>query len=240
MKVAICDDKEIYLKHAYDMLQTMDDIEVVAGFTKASDLLKRIEAGEKYDLILMDIFFPEEEEDGIAYAIKINHYLPETQFIYMTAYNDCYAEKIFWTNVNLCGYLLKPIQQNSLEILLEKARRKQIQEEESIIFCYKNGIEAIRKKDIIYLESEAHKILIHTLEGDRIVYDKLDSYEQRLEKTFTRVHKSYLVNMDWIYSISSKELLLKNQVKIPVSRSKYQQVKEHYFNYVRLELKGSL
>ena len=78
------------------------------------------------------------------------------------------------------------------------------------------------------------------MQGDRIVYDKLDSYEQRLEKTFTRVHKSYLVNMDWIYSISSKELLLKNQVKIPVSRSKYQQVKEHYFNYVRLELKGSL
>ena len=193
-----------------------------------------------YDLILMDIFFPEEEEDGIAYAIKINHWLPETQFIYMTAYNDCYAEKIFWTNVNLCGYLLKPIRQNSLEILLEKARRKQIQEEESIIFCYKNGIEAIRKKDIIYLESEAHKILIHTLQGDRIVYDKLDSYEQRLEKTFTRVHKSYLVNMDWVYSISSKELLLKNQVKIPVSRSKYQQVKEHYFNYARLELKGSL
>ena len=75
MKVAICDDKEIYLKHAYDMLQTMDDIEAVAGFTKASDLLKRIEAGEKYDLILMDIFFPEEEEDGIAYAIKINHCL---------------------------------------------------------------------------------------------------------------------------------------------------------------------
>ena len=172
MKVAICDDKEIYLRHAYDMLQTIDDIEAVAGFTKASDLLKRIEAGEKYDLILMDIFFPEEEE--------------------------------------------------------------------SIIFCYKNGIEAIRKKDIIYLESEAHKILIHTLQGDRIVYDKLDSYEQRLEKTFTRVHKSYLVNMDWIYSISSKELLLKNQVKIPVSRSKYQQVKEHYFNYVRWELKGSL
>lgn len=103
MKVAICDDKEIYLKHAYDMLQTIDDIEAVAGFTKASDLLKRIEAGEKYDLILMDIFFPEEEEDGIAYAIKINHYLPETQFIYMTAYNDCYAEKIFWTNVNLAA-----------------------------------------------------------------------------------------------------------------------------------------
>ena len=95
-------------------------------------------------------------------------------------------------------------------------------------------------KKILYLESEAHKILIHTLQGDRIVYDKLDSYEQRLEKTFTRVHKSYLVNMDWVYSISSKELLLKNQVKIPVSRSKYQQVKEHYFNYARLELKGSL
>ena len=58
MKVAICDDKEIYLKHAYDMLQTIDDIEAVAGFTKASDLLKRIEAGEKYDLILMDIQMP--------------------------------------------------------------------------------------------------------------------------------------------------------------------------------------
>lgn len=34
MNVAICDDKEIYLKHAYDMLQTIDDIEAVAVLQK--------------------------------------------------------------------------------------------------------------------------------------------------------------------------------------------------------------
>lgn len=124
MKVAICDDKEIHLKHVWDMLQTVDDIETASCFTKAANLLEKIAAGEKYDLILMDIFFPEENENGIEYAVKINHYLPNAQIIYMTAYNDCYAEKIFWGTVNLCGYLIKPIQQSSLEILLEKARKK--------------------------------------------------------------------------------------------------------------------
>lgn len=109
-----------------------------------------------------------------------------------------------------------------------------------LFFCYKNGIEAILKKDILYLESEAHKIWIHAVQGDRIVYDKLDSYEQKMGNSFLRVHKSYLVNMDWIYSISSKAILLKNGMEIPVSRSKYQQVKERYFRYVRSELKGSL
>lgn len=240
MKVAICDDKEIHLKHVWDMLQTVDDIETASCFTKAANLLEKIAAGEKYDLILMDIFFPEENENGIEYAVKINHYLPNAQIIYMTAYNDCYAEKIFWGTVNLCGYLIKPIQQSSLEILLEKARKKQMQNEESVIFCYKNGIEAILKKDILYLESKAHKIWIHAVQGDRIVYDKLDSYEQKMGNSFFRVHKSYLVNMDWIYSISSKAILLKNGMEIPVSRSKYQQVKERYFRYVRSELKGSL
>ena len=240
MKVAICDDKEIHLKHVWDMLQTVDDVETASCFTKAANLLKEIAAGEKYDLILMDIVFPEENENGIEYAVKINHYLPETQIIYMTAYNDCYAEKIFWGTVNLCGYLIKPIQQSSLEILLEKARKKQMQNEEAVIFCYNNGIEAILKKDILYLESEAHKIWIHAVQGDRIVYDKLNSYEQKMGNLFLRVHKSYLVNMDWIYSISSKAILLKNEMEIPVSRSKYQQVKERYFRYVRSELKGSL
>lgn len=82
----------------------------------------------------MDIFFPEENENGIEHAVKINHYLPNAQIIYMTAYNDCYAEKIFWGEVNLCGYLIKPIQQSSSEILLEKVRKKQMQNEESVIF----------------------------------------------------------------------------------------------------------
>lgn len=239
MKIAICDDKEIYLKHVRDMLQTVADVETAACFTKAADLLEKIAVGEKYDLILMDIFFPEDNENGIEYAVKINQCLPEAQIIYMTAYNDSYAEKIFWGKVNLCGYLIKPIQQSSLETLLEKARNKQTHNEETVIFCYKNGIEVILKKDIYYLESEAHKIWIHTAQGDRIVYDKLDSYEQKMDCSFLRVHKSFLVNMDWIYSISSKAVLLKNGMEIPVSRSKYQQVKERYFRYVRTELKGT-
>ena len=36
MKIAICDDKEIYLKHAYDMLQTIDDIEAESTRSKSS------------------------------------------------------------------------------------------------------------------------------------------------------------------------------------------------------------
>ena len=48
---------------------------------------------------------------------------------------------------------------------------------------------------------------------------------------FVQPHRSYVINLDYVERISMKEILLKNGVRIPISRAKYQLVKEKYMEY---------
>ena len=55
--------------------------------------------------------------------------------------------------------------------------------------------------------------------------------EKKLEAhKFVRTHKGYLVNMNYVYRLREKELLLLNGKSIPVSRN--------YLNQVRMKIMG--
>ncbi len=142
-----------------------------------------------YDLVLMDIEWEGNEQDGIAYAAQYNARSPQTWFIFVTAYNDKFSEKIFWEKVNLCGFLVKPVRKEHLEKLLDKVREK-IFSSEALILQKHGGItEKIANSQIRYIESNAHQLLIHTISGEVALYEKLDVYEKKLYKDFLRIHK---------------------------------------------------
>lgn len=61
----------------------------------------------------------------------------------------------------------------------------------------------------------------------RVVREKLDDLEKRLSgSNYLRVHKSFLVNGDYIQNICRYEVLLSSGRKIPISKSRYKEVRE--------------
>ena len=46
-------------------------------------------------------------------------------------------------------------------------------------------------------------------------------YEKKLHKDFLRVHKSFLVNMQYIRRIEMKEVTLQDGTVLPVSKTRY-------------------
>lgn len=53
------------------------------------------------------------------------------------------------------------------------------------------------------------------------------------EKGFLRVHKGFLVNISYIYRIDDDNVILKNGVKIPVSKRKVGEVRKEYLNKLK-------
>ena len=49
---------------------------------------------------------------------------------------------------------------------------------------------------------------------------------------FLRPHRSYLVNMDYIRTLSSKSIRMQNQKEIPIPHGKYSDIKNRYLEYV--------
>ena len=54
----------------------------------------------------------------------------------------------------------------------------------------------------------------------------------QLPKGFFQCHKSFVVNMRQIRRFQSPDILLKGGQKIPVSRNRYAQVKNAYFQFM--------
>lgn len=84
---------------------------------------------------------------------------------------------------------------------------------------------------VIYVASQGHKLEMHIQKEKkreiRVVREKLDDLEKRLNRSnYLRVHKSFLVNSDYIQNICRYEVLLSGGKKIPISKSRYKEVQE--------------
>ena len=92
-----------------------------------------------------------------------------------------------------------------------------------IAFSIDTGYEFININSILYCEANSNYCRIFCIDGREILLAKtLKNIEQQLAWTnlFHRIHKSYLVNLNYILRLNksgSLEVELHNGIKIPVS-----------------------
>ena len=235
MHIAVCDDEKNCLDDMEQLLKSYPGVSRTEYYQSLDDLSAALKNGITYDLILMDIEWNQSTENGIQFAAQYNLLSPQPQFIFVTAYNDKFSQKIFWETINLCGYLVKPVQKENLEKLLDKVREKNFSSE-ALMIQHGGTTEKIPSSQIRYLESKAHQLVIHTMSGEITIYEKLDVYEKKLHKDFVRIHKSFLVNMQYIRRIEMKEVTMQDGTVLPVSKARYSASRDKYFRFMRAML----
>jgi len=236
MRVAICDDEKIFLEQMESLLKQIEGISCVDKYDDIDKLHENLKK-ESYDMIFMDIAWKGKEDTGVQFAAFINDKYPNIQIVFVTAFNDKFAESIFFEKVNLCGYLVKPIKMSNLRFLVEKARKNIMHnQEEKILIKQKGNARSVFLSDIIYLESQGHQLYIHTKIEKILLYKKLDEYEEQMSIAFVRIHKSYLVNMNCIKRIERTQLTLNNGMVLPISKNRAVATKNRYFRFVSEQL----
>ena len=191
----------------------------------------------KPQLVFLDIEMP--QKNGFE---LIKHYDSiDFHIVFVTAY-DQYAIKAF--EVTAVDYLLKPIaidrlkeainkvsQQeeqrnlsNRYEALKENTKHKKIKK---LSIPYKSDYVIIPVENIIVIEADRMYSSLHisdkTIDKKYVYAKKLRHFEDIFSElsNFMRIHRSWLINTDYIksYSKKDKEILLQNDMKIPVSKS---------------------
>lgn len=237
MRIAICDDETLFLEQMQELMKEISDITQIDCYDDLKELEKRLKTEQAYDLIFMDIEWKRGKENGTHYASKINQCYPDIQIVFVTAYNDRFSEEIFWERVNLCGYLVKPVKYENLMILVKRAQETMKQQRSrKLVVQYRGITETVPLSGILYLESSAHQVYIATTKERFCVYKKLDDYEKELSPLFVRIHKSFLVNMNYIKRIDRNELTLTDGTILPVSKGKYQTTREKFFRFMGEQL----
>ncbi len=234
MRVYVCDNEKDALEYLVTMLESCEGIEIAGQFMRQADLMDSTDKLRNIDIIFMDIDW-KQELNGIQLSRQIYDISPDTQIIYVTGYNDRFSQQIFLEDANLCGYLVKPVDERLLEQMIDRAKKRLTKNREKLIINLRGQVRSVLFKDIYYLESQGHNVIIHTQQETMQVYDKLDQYIDKLSRAFLQCHKSYVVNMDYIEYIDKNVILLKDGTRVTISKSRYREFRNAYFRYVGSE-----
>jgi len=106
--------------------------------------------------------------------------------------------------------------------------------ESSLLLRCKNGITRVRLSQIEYCEVIHRTIFIHLTSGKVLeTMGSLDDLSRSLLQggCFLRPHRSYLVNLEHVQSLSYHAITMTSLATIPIPRGKYHEVKDAYLEY---------
>jgi two-component system, LytTR family, response regulator len=240
IKAIIIDDDEFIHYHLQQkLLQICPEVEIVALCENAVHGLESINRLEP-DLIFLDIQMP--EISGFDLLQQLGAY--NFSVVFITSFNQYAIEAIRYSALD---YLLKPIKDE--ELLGAIARFKQRQSPQSlqiqmdnllhnlsktnaefkIVIATRNGEKSLPIHQIIRCEGDSNYTHLHLSDQSRLTASKtLKDFEDMLpESDFLRVHKSHLVNKNFVVSMSQDgQLLLKNNQKIEVAKRRIALVRQ--------------
>lgn len=233
IRIGVVDDEEnarrVVLKYLERHCENYQIIFEATDYQEAVDYTLQL----KPDLLFLDVHLLDGTGIEVAQEIKDKS---KAKIIFTTAYNE-YA--INALRLRAFDYLLKPLDTEEfidslkrvvVEIMKEKS---QIPITTTIAITTLSGTQLIEKNTILYVKAEASYCNIQMANGKTITVSKPLKYiEQQVENcpSFTKIHKSFIVNRDFVKSLdrTTHEVILKNEEKLPISRSNIKSVFEAF------------
>lgn len=218
LRCLVVDDERIAVKGIVNHIHKLDFLEVTAtcgSAMEAAEVLKQ----QEIDLLFLDINMP--HLSGLEFLESLEK-APLT--ILTTAYSE-YALEAF--RLNVVDYLLKPIAFQRFFQATTKAQemfQSQIllQKSESSVrpdMYIRQGDSFVRIawKDILYVEGMQNYLKLCFEERTLVIHQTMTSLEEVLPKeAFFRIHRSFLVNVAYIDSISGGRLWVHGR-ELPIS-----------------------
>jgi two-component system LytT family response regulator len=222
-----------------------DKYEIVAICEDANSAKKAIKAN-KPDIVFLDIEMPNKNGFELLKEIKPINF----ELIFTTSHPDYALNAI---KVDALDYLIKPVNFEDLKITLQRFENKKIIHDKKdfktlesksnndllkkIAFSTDTGYEFININSILFCEANSNYCRIFCVDGREILLAKTlkNIHEQLIPtKLFHRIHKSYLVNLNYILRLNksgSLEVELQNGIKLPVSHRQ----KDNFLNAFKEE-----
>lgn len=203
-------------------IRDIGTLQLKETFTDALTALDYLRT-ERVDLIFLDIHLP--KISGLDFLKSLPH---PPQIILTTAFQD-YALQGY--ELDVVDYLLKPFSFQRFVKAVTKAKAaannqapsnpsSNDQNETGVLFI-KSGYEYIKihVPDIHYIKADSDYTEIYLADKKHLTSESLQYWENNLnDNQFTRVHKSYIINVDKIRKIVGNQIYLPDNQTIPIGR----------------------
>ena len=225
-KIAICDDFEQDAKYIASAVnkwaekeRILLDVEV---FPSADSFLFHYADHKDFDIMLLDIEMP--SMSGIELAKKIRLENDAVQIIFITGYIDYISEGY---DVAALHYLMKPLSEDKLSEVLNRAVLKIRKNEKSLFLSISGEMVRILIYQIKYLEVQQNYVTVHA-KKDYTVKKTLGEFESELDERFYRIGRSFIVNLSCIDKITKNSVHLSDGSVIPLPRGQYESLNKAF------------
>lgn len=239
IRTILIDDEPLARSIVAEYLQSYSEIEIVQECSDGFEGVKAI-TNHKPDLIFLDIQMP--KINGFEMLELIDS---PPAVIFTTAFDE-YAIKAF--EAHAIDYLLKPFSKERFDKAITKwlGQRKQgetpkqvslpesisqPEEKNRIVIREGGNIRIIPTHDVLYIEAYDDYVKIYTAKEMFLKKKTMSFYENSLDPAqFVRVHRSYIIQLAQLTRIEPLEkethiALLKNNARIPLSKTGYTKLK---------------
>lgn len=217
IKSVIIEDEPFALKLMESFVGMSNVLELKGSFSnpvKGFEFLRT----ENVDLVFLDINMPDMSGLEISHLVK-----DQVKIIFTTAYKD-YALEGF--KVNALDYLLKPFDFEEFTSAVKKAEdyfelalNKELFQEEELIIRADHKQYRVRPSEILFIENIKNYVVFRLLDGTKIMaLMSLKSLVKSLPEYFVKVHRSFVVNLNYISETSSSIIKIK-EFEVPISES---------------------
>lgn len=227
-KIAICDDSDTDRRYVLNMVESWAESAAhnvdVNTFPSAESFIFHYEEESDYDILLLDIEMG--EMDGVTMAKRIRHANDTVQIVFITGYSDYISEGY---EVAALHYLMKPVKEEKLRSVLDRAAEKLAKNEKVLNFEIGSEMVRVPIYQIRYADVLGNYVTVHAL-SDVTAKMTLGELEKQLDERFYRVGRSTIVNLTQISRVTKTEIRLSDGAVIPLPRGAYDGVNRAIIN----------
>ena len=227
LKIAICDDNPSFLKQISNYVSEWNKSVQIHQFNNGDSLINT-HLNTPFDVILLDIVMPLLNGIEVAKEIRVNDQI--VKIIFLTSSTE-YAIDSY--TVKADNYLLKPINKTHLFSALDTIAKDTYINKKFIILKSSAVTHRIFLDDIEYVEAQNKYSIIHLTDGTFIKTNHhLYFFEEQLlaQDGFFKCSRSYIINVYYVNSYTSKEVTMLSSERISISRKLYQEFENVYFS----------
>lgn len=229
-KAAICDDDQTDAGYVTELLtdwaKKRGYVVSTEWFLSAESFLFHYAENKAYNIFLLDIKMG--EMDGVALAKKVRQEDENIQIVFISGYPDYIGEGY---EVAALHYLMKPVDREKLFMVLDRAVRNLQKRKQAVVLPIDGEAVKVPVEEIQYVEAFSHYVSVVTTKRIYKLRKSLSEMEALLGEGFLRCHRSYLVGVHFVASLSKTKVTLDNGTELPLSRSAAVMVHNAFIEY---------
>lgn len=225
IKIAVCDDDKQFISDILKplILKAIREADVQANVTyfyNGNELLREFEENCFFNIVILDIDMP--SINGKELARKLRNIDSE----FCLAFISALKEEVFSTiPLGISAFIPKEFDKSIYietitKILKDYSNKKP---DTNVVEILVDGVVSVRRiplNNIYYFQSIGGNIVLHTYSEQYILVERvLDKISKEYTpKGFYRTHRNFLVNIEKIFEVKDRDIIMNNKEILPLSK----------------------